>query len=154
MASVAWHFANQYQAEGNVKLFEGTDGYENGEQVRDFIYIDDVVSVNLYLMENPTISGIFNVGTGRAQSFNDVALSVINEKGRHQKMNPVSLQSAVASGVIRYIPLPAALEGKYQSFTEADLSRLRAAGYAAPFAGVEAGVGRYVEWLMAGSSAD
>ena len=76
MASVAWHFFNQYQAEGKVKLFEGYDGYGNGEQLRDFIYVEDVVSANLYFLEHGERSGIFNLGTGRAQSFNDVAVAL------------------------------------------------------------------------------
>ena len=78
MASVAWHFFNQYRAEGKVRLFEGSGGYADGEQRRDFVSVEDVVRVNLHFLERPERSGIFNVGTGRAQTFNDVAESVIN----------------------------------------------------------------------------
>src|ERR1019366_5299016 len=75
MASVAYHFFNQYRAEGRVKLFEGCDGYANGGQLRDFVSIEDVVNVNMYFLDNPHKSGIFNLGTGQAQSFNDVAVA-------------------------------------------------------------------------------
>jgi len=132
MASVAWHHYQQLRTEGAVKLFGAYDGYGPGEQRRDFIYVDDVVAVNLFFMDHPEHSGIFNVGTGRAQPFNDVAKTVLAWAGR---------------GAIEYIPFPEALKGHYQSFTEADITRLRAAGYAAPFLNVEQGVTRYLNWL-------
>jgi len=78
MASVAFHFFNQYRAEGKVKLFEGCDGYQNGEQRRDFVSIEDVVKVNMYFLDHPDVSGIVNVGTGASQTFNDVAVSAVN----------------------------------------------------------------------------
>ena len=78
MASVAYHFFNQYRAEGYVKLFEGCDGYANGGQLRDFVSVEDVVKVNMHFLDNPNKSGIFNLGTGNAQSFNDVAVATIN----------------------------------------------------------------------------
>lgn len=130
MASVAWHLHNQILAGNNtVKLFEGCDGYGNGEQRRDFVYVDDVVDVNLWFLKHPEKSGIFNVGTGRSQPFNDVANAVIQWHKR---------------GKIEYIPFPEHLKGSYQSFTEADLSALRAAGYDKPFLSVEEGVHRYL----------
>lgn len=132
MASVAFHLNNQLPEQGKVKLFAGCDGYGDGEQRRDFIYVGDVVNVNLWLLENPTVSGIFNCGTGRSQSFNDVANSVIDW---HQK------------GTLEYIPFPDHLKGRYQSFTEADMRALRAAGYDAPFKTVEEGVKLYLDWL-------
>ncbi len=129
MSSVAYHLTQQLQTDGLVKLFEGSDGYTDGEQRRDFVHIDDVVAVNLWCMDNPQVSGIFNVGTGRSQSFNDVARAVIRS---HQK------------GHIQYIPFPEHLKGRYQSFTEADITALREAGYTAPFKTVEEGVRLYL----------
>src|SRR5688572_10608831 len=78
MASVAFHFYNQYLANARVRLFEGSAGYGPGEQIRDFVSVDDAVQVNLHFLDNPKASGIFNVGTGRAQSFNDVAVATVN----------------------------------------------------------------------------
>ncbi len=146
MASVAYHFFRQYLRFGHVRLFEGTDGYADGEQRRDFIYVDDVVKVNLFLLENPDISGIFNVGTGRSGTFNDVACAVINHCNGSAD-TPVNLQTAVSENIIEYIRLPESLYGKYQSYTEADMGALRAAGYQAAFADVYSGVGEYVNKL-------
>jgi len=143
MASVAFHFFNQYRAEGKVKLFEGCDGYGNGEQRRDFVFIDDIVKVNLEFLDRG-ISGIYNVGTGRAQSFNDVAVATVNACRAAQGAAPLGLAELRASGVIEYIAFPEALKGKYQSYTEADVSLLREAGYQQPFATVEEGVAAYV----------
>ena len=136
------HFFNQYQSEGKVRLFEGCDGYGNGEQRRDFVFIDDVVKVNLHFLDN-RVSGIFNVGTGRAQSFNDVAVATVNACRAAQGEAPLPLADLRNRGVIEYIAFPEALKGKYQSYTEADISQLRQAGYAAPFATVEEGVAQY-----------
>ncbi len=144
MASVAFHFHNQYLAEGRVKLFEGSDGYGPGEQIRDFISVEDVVQVNLHFLDRPELSGIFNVGTGRAQSFNDVACATVNAILRARGEKPLDLAGLRAAGAITYVPFPAQLVGKYQSFTQADLSALRAAGYDHPFLSVEEGVDRYV----------
>ena len=144
MASVAFHFFNQYRAEGKVKLFEGCDGYADGEQQRDFVFIDDVVKANLHFLDNG-VSGIFNLGTGRAQSFNDVAVATVNACRAAAGEAPQTLAELRRRGVIEYIAFPEALKGKYQSYTEADVSQLRQAGYEAPFATVEEGVGRYVQ---------
>ncbi len=132
MASVAYHFNNQIRETGKARLFEGSDGYGNGEQRRDFVYVGDAVEVNLWFLENPEQSGIFNLGTGRSQSFNDVARAVIAHHGR---------------GELEYIRFPDHLKGRYQSFTEADIAALRAAGYERPFKSVEEGVGDYLRWL-------
>lgn len=133
MASVAFHLHNQLLAgDENVRLFAGCDGYGDGEQRRDFIYVGDVVDVNLWCLDNPDCSGIFNLGTGRSQSFNDVANAVI---AFHSK------------GQIEYIPFPDHLKGSYQSFTEADMGALRSAGYSADFKSVEEGVQAYLTWL-------
>ena len=133
MASVAYHLRQQMQAGENPRLFAGCEGYGDGEQRRDFIYVTDVVDVNLWFMDNPGVSGIFNLGTGRCQSFKDVGLAVIGWHGR---------------GEIEYIPFPDHLRGCYQSFTEADISALRAAGYDRPFMPVEEGVPLYMDWLQ------
>ncbi len=136
MSSVAFHLNNQINAGENPKLFEGTDGHYNGGQLRDFIYISDIVDVNLWFMDNPQASGIFNVGTGKAQSFNDVANAVIAHHGK---------------GHIEYIPFPDHLKGCYQSFTEANISKLRDAGYDKDFKTVEQGVAEYMKVLNKGS---
>ncbi|MDX5362650.1 MAG: ADP-glyceromanno-heptose 6-epimerase [Pseudazoarcus pumilus] len=132
MASVAYHFYNQLRESGGVRLFEGSDGYGPGEQRRDFIHVDDIVAVNLWFLDNPGVSGIFNLGTGRAQSFNDVAHAALKWHG---------------AGEIDYIPFPEHLKGRYQSFTEADMGALRAAGCQHRFTPVEEGVPRYLDWL-------
>jgi ADP-L-glycero-D-manno-heptose 6-epimerase len=148
MASVAYHFFNQYRADGRVKLFEGCEGYGNGGQLRDFVSIEDVVRVNLYLLDHPEISGIYNLGTGQARSFNDVAAATVNTLRRAEAKPALSLAELQAQGLIEYIPFPEALRGKYQSYTQADISALRSSGYAAPFLTVEQGVSRYVEQML------
>ena len=145
MASVALHAWEQLHAEGRVKLFVGSGGYSDGEQRRDFVYVDDVVAVNLWLLERRDVSGVFNCGTGRAQSFNRLAVAVINAVNR----TSLTLHEIVAKGLIEYIPFPDQLINKYQSFTEADMSRLRAAGYPGEFMDVEQGVAAYVKELQA-----
>ena len=132
MSSVAFHLNNQIKAGENPKLFQGCDGYEDGDQHRDFIYVSDVVDVNLWFLQNPNKSGIFNLGTGQSQSFNDIANAVIHHHN---------------TGSIEYIPFPEKLKGRYQSFTEADITALRDAGYDKPFLSVEEGVKRYMEIL-------
>jgi ADP-L-glycero-D-manno-heptose 6-epimerase len=144
MASVAFHAFNQFRSEGRVKLFVGSDGYEDGAQQRDFVHVDDAVSVNLWLLENRGVSGIFNCGTGRAQTFNDVAAAVINTV----EGLDLSIEEIIEKGFVEYIPFPPQLVGKYQSYTQADLSRLREAGYEGGFRAVEEGVADYVRGLM------
>jgi len=148
MASVAFHFFNQYRAAGSVRLFEGSGGYGNGEQRRDFVSIEDVVRINLFFLDNPGKSGIFNVGTGAAQSFNDVAVATVNACRKARDESPLSLAAMQQQGIISYIPFPEELKGKYQSYTEADVAALRAAGYAEPFLTVEQGVARYCRKLL------
>jgi len=148
MASVAFHFFNQYRAGGRVRLFEGSGGYADGEQRRDFVSVEDAVAVNLFFLDHPGKSGIFNVGTGAAQSFNDVAVATVNACRRHASETALSLADMQRQGVIEYIPFPAELKGKYQSYTQADVGALRASGYDAPFLTVEQGVARYVEKLL------
>jgi ADP-L-glycero-D-manno-heptose 6-epimerase len=148
MASVAFHLFNQYRKEDKVKLFEGCDGYVNGGQLRDFVSIEDVVKVNMFFLDNPHKSGIFNLGTGHAQSFNDVAVATVNTLRKAEGKTMLSLAELQQQGVIEYIPFPEQLRGKYQSYTQADISSLRQSGYADTFLNVEQGVGRYVEQLL------
>lgn len=132
MASVAYHLYQQLKTTDKISLFEGSDGYAPGCQERDFIYVDDVVSVNLWFLENPHVKGIFNCGTGRAQSFNAVAYAVIAHYQR---------------GEIDYIDFPVHLKGHYQSYTQADITALRTIGYKKSFFNVEQGVQLYMTWL-------
>jgi ADP-L-glycero-D-manno-heptose 6-epimerase len=132
MSSVAYHINTQLHQGDQAKLFEGCDGYGDGEQRRDFIFVDDAVDVNLWFLDHPDKSGIYNVGTGRSQPFNDVAKAVI---AYHKRGN------------IEYIPFPDHLKGRYQSFTEADISALRSAGYQKEMHSVESGVAKYMAWL-------
>lgn len=143
MASVAFHQYFQFLKEGKVKLFEGCLGYGNGCQMRDFVYVEDVVSVAMHFMQAGK-SGIFNCGTGRAQPFNDIALTVVNSLGNTN----FSLEEAVSRGLIEYIDFPAALKGKYQAFTQADLTALRdKGGYEGSFRTVQEGTSSYMEYL-------
>lgn len=143
MASVAFHNMGQFQREGFLRLFGQYDGWGNGEQSRDFISVEDVVKVNLFFLDHPEKSGIFNCGTGRAQPFNDVARAVIS----HLSGQEHGLEQIVAEGKLRYIDFPEDLKGRYQSFTQADLTQLRAAGYNEEFLDVYTGIGRYINEL-------
>jgi ADP-L-glycero-D-manno-heptose 6-epimerase len=125
MASVAFHFFNQYRADGKVKLFEGCDGYPNGEQRRDFVSIEDVVRVNLWFLDHP-----------------------VNACRAAEGQPALTLEQMQAQGLVSYIAFPEALKGKYQSYTEADISALRGAGYDVPFYSVEEGTARYIEHLL------
>lgn len=147
MASVAYHHFHQFRNEGRVKLFEGSHGYGPGAQQRDFVFVGDVAKVNLWFLDHPEKSGIFNLGTGRAQSFNDVAVASVNGARALKGEPELALEAMVAQGLIEYVAFPEALKGKYQAFTQADLTKLRAAGYTDEFATVEEGVRQYVEWL-------
>lgn len=132
MASVAYKLHAQLLESDRVRLFKGSEGYPDGEQRRDFIWVGDAVAVTLWFWEHPEQNGIFNVGTGQSQTFNDVARAVIAYHGR---------------GQIEYVPMPESLNDRYQSFTQADISALRKAGYDAPFLTVEEGVSLYLRWL-------
>jgi len=134
MASTAWHFHNQLLAGDTVRLFEGSDGYADGEQRRDFVYVDDVVAVMTWLHAHPDVSGIFNVGTGRSQPFNDIARAVVAHHGR---------------GRLTYIPFPEHLVGRYQAYTQADLTKLRATGCDVRFRDVAEGVSDYLAAITA-----
>ncbi|MEP7207696.1 MAG: ADP-glyceromanno-heptose 6-epimerase [Casimicrobiaceae bacterium] len=150
MASVAYHFVQQYLADGRVQLFEGSGGYAAGEQRRDFVSVHDVVKVNLDFLDHPERSGIFNLGTGQAATFNAVAVATVNALRDRTGQPPADLDALIAEGSIVYVPFPPALTGKYQSFTEADITALRAAGYRAPMQTVEEAVPAYVANLLDG----
>ncbi len=147
MASVAFHQFNQFNAEARVKLFGEYGGYAAGGQMRDFVFIDDVVAVNLWFLDHPNQSGIFNLGTGRAQPFNDVALSVVNALRASKGERALDLAGAAQAGLIEYVPFPDALRGKYQCYTQADLTALRASGCDHVFADVQSGVSQYMATL-------
>jgi ADP-L-glycero-D-manno-heptose 6-epimerase len=147
MASVAFHHFNQWRETGKVRLFGEYGGYAPGKQARDFVFVDDVVAVNLWFLEHPEASGVFNLGTGRAQPFNDVALATINTAREIEGAPALPLAELVHQGLLEYIEFPPALRGKYQCFTEADLSRLRGIGCRHAFSDVANGVARYVRWL-------
>ena len=149
MASVAFHQFNQFMTEGKVRLFGEYGGYSPGGQMRDFVFIDDVVAVNLWFLDNPGKSGIFNLGTGRAQPFNDVAIAVVNTLRKADNVALLSLEEAAYGSLIDYISFPPALVGKYQSYTQADLRALRAMGCDHAFADVQSGVAAYMHWLLA-----
>jgi ADP-L-glycero-D-manno-heptose 6-epimerase len=149
MSSVAFHQFHQFKKQGFVQLFGEYGGYQAGEQTRDFVSIEDVVKVNLFFHDNPEKSGIFNLGTGFAQPFNDVACAVVNTLRKTAGEPPLALPELVKAGLIQYIPFPEDLIGKYQCFTQANMEQLRAAGYTDSFLNVEQGVSHYVEWLSA-----
>jgi ADP-L-glycero-D-manno-heptose 6-epimerase len=132
MASVAFHLNNQMNRGENPKLFEGTDGYPNGGHMRDFVYVEDVCKVNLWFWENKGPSGVYNCGTGRAEPFLNVAKAVIDYHKR---------------GEIEFIPFPDHLKGRYQSYTQADLTKLREAKCDIEFRTVAEGVSEYMKWL-------
>ena len=149
MASVAFHQHHQFLTDGKVKLFGAYGGYESGEQMRDFVFVDDVVAVNLWFFDHPQACGLFNLGSGRAQPFNDVALAVVNTHRQAQGQSALGLKEAVQAGLIEYIDFPAALKGKYQCYTQANLDALRRAGCQHAFADVATGVRRYLQTLSA-----
>jgi ADP-L-glycero-D-manno-heptose 6-epimerase len=147
MASVAFHQFHQFREHGSVKLFGDYGGYAAGRQERDFVSVEDVVAVNLWFLQHPQARGIFNLGSGRAQPFNDVAYATVNACRALEGHAPLSLAELAAQGLVQYIPFPEALVGKYQCHTEADLTALRATGCDLPFVDVATGVSRYVGWL-------
>ena len=149
MASVAFHNYGQFRESGTVRLFGEYGGYGAGEQQRDFVYIDDVVAVNLWFLEHPDRSGVFNLGTGRAQAFNDVARATVNACRALRGEGALALEQLVAKKLIQYVDFPQALVGKYQCHTQADLGALRATGCDLQFVDVATGVKRYVDWLAA-----
>jgi ADP-L-glycero-D-manno-heptose 6-epimerase len=147
MASVAFHHYHQFRREGRVKLFQGSHGYADGEQRRDFIHVDDAIRVNLHFWNRPA-SGIYNVGTGRAQSFNEVAMAVVNSLREANGQLSLQLKQATAQGTIEYIEFPIEMRDRYQAYTQADLTRLRNAGYTESMLTVEQGIAAYVRWLL------
>lgn len=149
MASVAYHNFNQFMAEGSVKLFGPYAHCHAGEQMRDFIYVNDLVAAKLWFFDHPEQSGVFNLGTGKAQPFNDIALTVVNTVRAQTGLAALSLAEMVHQGILQYIPFPEKLRGKYQCFTQADLSHFRSTGCDTVFRGVAQGVAEYSSSLYA-----
>ncbi|WP_251965229.1 ADP-glyceromanno-heptose 6-epimerase [Salinibacter ruber] len=133
MASMVRKMADQVRAGEAIRLFEGTDGFADGGQKRDFVHVDDVCRANIFAARADIDSGVINVGTGTARSFNELA-EIIFENIRHTG--------------IEYIPFPDELDGKYQSFTEASLEGLREMRYGQSFMEVEEGISRYCDYLV------
>ena len=148
MASVSYHLSNQMFDGGALKLFEGSGGYAAGEQRRDFIYVDDVVKLNLEFLDNPERSGIYNCGTGHSQTFNEVAVATINSVRKKHGNQALTLDRMLSEEIITYRSFPEGLESRYQSFTEADMELLKAAGSKVQFRDVDAGVKAYVDFLF------
>lgn len=148
MASVAFHHQEQFLRDGRVRLFDEYGGYAAGCQQRDFIYVKDVVNVILWFLEHPQFSGIFNVGTGKAQAFNDVAVATVNGCRTFAGLPQLTLDSLIRESMVEYIPFPEELIGKYQCHTQADLTNLRRIGCDLSFANVETGIQEYMEWLF------
>ncbi|MCC2626239.1 MAG: rfaD [Burkholderiales bacterium] len=153
MASVAFHHFNQYQKDGKVRLFEGCQGYGNGEQVRDFISVHDVVKVNMFFLMNhlneaEEISGIFNCGTGVARSFNDLALATVNACRVSDGKPVLTLNELVSQGILEYISFPSDLANRYQCYTQANLANLRDAGFKENFLSLEEGISEYIRYLL------
>ena len=136
MSSVVYHFFNQRKSHSHISLFKGSHGYEDGEQRRDFIHVDDTVKVKNWFKQNPAVSGIYNVGTGTSRTFNDIAVCVLDY---YKNEDP--------NAVMSYIDFPEGLEDQYQAFTEADMSLLKSKGYNESFTSLEKGVKLYLDWL-------
>ena len=149
MASVAFHQFGQWEKERRIRLFGAYGGYEAGAQRRDFVFVDDVVAINLWFLNHPEASGIFNVGTGRSQPFNDVALAVATDRRAAEGLGAATLGELVQTETLDYVDFPQALVGQYQCFTEADLGALRNAGCGHAFVDVATGIARYGTWLSA-----
>jgi len=152
MASVVWHFFNQYRNSGKVQLFAGSGGYAAGEQRRDFVSVEDVVAVNLDFLDHPQRSGVFNLGTGAATTFNAVATATINTCRAADGAEALPFETLHREGMVEYIAFPLGLAAKYQNYTQADLGRLQAAGYRKPMLSVDEGVPRCVRSLLAGKA--
>jgi ADP-L-glycero-D-manno-heptose 6-epimerase len=134
MASMVFQMFNQFKAEGKVKLFDAYGDYGPGQQTRDFVYVNDVVKVNLFFWQHPELKGIYNCGTGHAHTFNTLAKGVL-------KYFKAPLEKLV------YVPFPEVLKGKYQSYTQADDKKLLAAGYDGGFTDIDKAVGEYCALL-------
>lgn len=136
MASMVFHGFNQIKADGEIRLFKSCNpDYEDGGQLRDFVYVKDICKVIVWMLEYPTVSGLFNVGTGRAQSFSELA--------------EATFRALALEPNIRYVDMPEKLRGKYQYYTQANMSQLYEAGYTDSFMDVETGVADYVQQHLA-----
>jgi len=147
-ASMVFQLLRQYQYQGFVTLFGAHGLVAAGEQRRDFVTVDDVVKANLFFLDHSEQSGIFNVGTGNSHSYNDIARESINALRLSAGLSTLSLVDMIEQNFIRYIPFPQNLVGKYQSFTQANIEQLRAAGYSEKFIDIKLGIPSYSQWLM------
>ena len=154
MASMIYQMIRQFTELGKLRLFRGTNGFGDGEQRRDFISVEDIVRVNLFFLDHPQLSGIFNVGTGSARSFNEAAVAIINSYRHSMGQPPATLEDSIAGGLIEYFDMPAVLRERYQSFTEADITRLCNVGFSTKFYSLEKGVRAYLAWLRKDLSCD
>ncbi len=131
LGSVPWHATEQVQQTGRIKLFQShKEGYGDGEQARDFVYVKDVCAMVLWFLDHPEANGIFNCGTGQARTFNDLAAAIFSALGKDP--------------AIDYVPTPESIRGSYQYFTQADLTKVRGIGYTRPFMSLEEAIGDYV----------
>lgn len=142
MASMVFHTFNQYKENGGVKLFKSyKEGFKDGEQLRDFVYLKDVVDVIYYLLTNKVESGVYNIGTGEARSFLDLSMATMRAASNNPKLKQ--------EDVIEFIPMPEDLRGRYQYFTQASMEKLKRAGYTKKFTSLEEGVKDYVQNYLA-----
>lgn len=148
MASVAHHHFRQYRTEGRVQLFGAYGGYGPGQRMRDFVFVDDVVAVNLWFFDRPDKHGVFNLGSGQARPFNEIAQAVVNTVRASRGLGALGVEQMIDAGLLEYIDFPPALSGKYQCVTQANLENLRNTGCEHSFADVARGVGTYVENLL------
>ncbi|STO31848.1 ADP-L-glycero-D-manno-heptose-6-epimerase [Fusobacterium necrogenes] len=142
MASMVFHTFNQYRDNGGVKLFKSyRDEFKDGEQLRDFVYLKDVVDVIYFLLTEKVESGVYNIGTGKARSFLDLAMATMRAASNNSELK--------VEDVVEFIPMPEDLKGKYQYFTQATMEKLKRAGYTKKFTSLEDGVRDYVQNYLA-----
>jgi ADP-L-glycero-D-manno-heptose 6-epimerase len=142
MASMVFHTFNQYRDNGGVKLFKShKEGFKDGEQLRDFVYLKDVVDVMYFLLTEKVESGVYNIGTGEARSFLDLSMATMRAASNNPELK--------VEDVVEFIPMPEDLRGRYQYFTQASMEKLKRAGYTKKFTSLEEGVKDYVQNYLA-----
>ena len=142
MASMVFHTFNQYRDNGGVKLFKShKEGFKDGEQLRDFVYLKDVVDVMYFLLTEKVESGVYNIGTGEARSFLDLSMATMRAASNNPELK--------VEDVVEFIPMHEDLRGRYQYFTQASMEKLKRAGYTKKFTSLEEGVKDYVQNYLA-----
>ncbi len=142
MASMVFHTFNQYRDNGGVKLFKShKEGFKDGEQLRDFVYLKDVVDVMYFLLTEKVESGVYNIGTGEARSFLDLSMATMRAASNNPELK--------VEDVVEFIPMPEDLRGRYQYFTQASMEKLKRTGYTKKFTSLEEGVKDYVQNYLA-----